>query len=148
MEQSTFWPEEPPANPSQSQDCEEDWMMTVATWPSNFFDLLNEKGPHGWFGRTSLASCHPTEDGTLVPYSGAWANSGTGGPTGSWTLNISEWPSAAAVCLLSDTLETGDHLQQYCLSATACKGILRRAEKRGKALPAMLRHALAKVAGT
>jgi hypothetical protein len=75
------------------------------------------------------------EDGTLEPYSGAWSNSGMGSPTECLTLSSSEWPSDAAVCSLSDTLETGDVPQRFFLSATACKGILRRAEKRGKELP-------------
>jgi hypothetical protein len=65
-----------------------------------------------------------------------------GSPTEFVTLNISEWPSDAAVCSLSDTLETGDVPQRFYLSATACQGILRRAEKRGKKLPDTLRLAL------
>jgi len=47
---------------------------------------------------------------------------------------------------LSDVLETRDVPQKYYLSARACAGILRRAEKRGKALPEMLRVALGAVA--
>jgi hypothetical protein len=43
---------------------------------------------------------------------------------------------------LSDILETGDVPQRYYLSATACKGILRRAIKRAKELPELLRLAL------
>jgi hypothetical protein len=62
------------------------------------------------------------------------------------TLNTSEWPSAAVVCSLSDTLETGAVPQRFFLSAKACVGILRRAEKRGKALPDQLRQALQVVA--
>jgi len=62
------------------------------------------------------------------------------------TLNTSEWHSAAAVCSLSDTLETGDLPQRFFLSATACQGILRRAEKRGKVLPPALEQALQLVA--
>jgi hypothetical protein len=58
------------------------------------------------------------------------------------TLSTSEWPNAAAVCSLSDTLETGDLPQRFFLSATACAGILRRAEKRGKQLPQQLKQAL------
>jgi hypothetical protein len=58
------------------------------------------------------------------------------------TLNISEWPSDADVCSLSDTLETGDLPQRYFLSPRACQGILRRAEKRGKKLPEALFQAL------
>jgi hypothetical protein len=58
------------------------------------------------------------------------------------TLNTSEWPRDAAVCSLSDTLETGDVPQRFFLSEKACQGILRRAEKRGKKLPNALRLAL------
>jgi hypothetical protein len=46
---------------------------------------------------------------------------------------------------LSDTLETGDLPQRFFLSATACQGILRRAEKRGKQLPSALEQALTAV---
>jgi hypothetical protein len=35
-----------------------------------------------------------------------------------------------------------DAPEKYYLSARACEGILRRAERRGKALPPMLREAL------
>ena len=142
MEQLTFLSEEPPASRSASLASEADWMTTVATWPLSFLGLLTESGPDGWFGRTSPASCQATEDGTLVPYSGAWANSGMGGPTECLTLSSLEWPSAAVVCSLSDILETGDLPQRFFLSATACQGILRRAEKRGKVLPAGLLTAL------
>jgi hypothetical protein len=65
-----------------------------------------------------------------------------GSPTEFLTLSTSEWPNAAAVCSLSDTLETGNVPQRYFLSATACAGILRRAEKRGKVLPQQLKQAL------
>ena len=122
-------------------------MTTVATWPSNILGWLTDCGPDGWFGRTSPASCHRTADGTLEPFSGAWSNSGTGSPTECLTLSSSEWPSDAAVCSLSDTLETGDVPQRFYLSATACRGILRRAEKRGKELPEPLRLALEAAAG-
>jgi hypothetical protein len=62
------------------------------------------------------------------------------------TLNTSEFHSAADACLLSDILETGDVPQRFYLSAKACKGILRRAEKRGKSLPQSLAQALEAVA--
>jgi hypothetical protein len=48
---------------------------------------------------------------------------------------------------LSDVLETGPLPQRFYLSQKACAGILRRAEKRGKELPPMLREALEAVAG-
>jgi hypothetical protein len=69
-----------------------------------------------------------------------------GGPTESWTLNGSEWPSAAVVCSLSDILEIGSVPPRFFLSAKACSGILRRAGKRGKALPLALEAALMAVA--
>ena len=147
-EQSTFWSEEHLANLSRSPVSEEDWLTIAATWRSSFLGLLNEHGPDGWFGKTSPASCRAMEDGTLVPYSGAWSNSGMGSPTECLTLSTSEFHSGAVACSLSDILETGDLPQRFFLSATACKGILRRAEKRGKELPMPLLNALTEAART
>jgi hypothetical protein len=73
-------------------------------------------------------------------------NSGMGSPTELWMLNTLEFPSAGVASSLSDTLETGDVPQRFFLSARACRGILRRAEKRGKTLPPPLAHALMAVA--
>src|SRR6185312_1409509 len=104
---------------------------------------------------TSPASCRLTADGTLEPSLGCWQNSGMGSPTEFLTLSTSEWtalpaqfPNDDGVCSLSDILETGDVPQRYFLSAKACAGILRRAEKRGKALPEPLRQALVAVTKT
>ncbi|SUF22572.1 DNA-cytosine methyltransferase [Pseudomonas putida] len=65
---------------------------------------------------------------------------------GFWMPNISAWPNDAAVCSLSQVLEQGSIPSKYFLSAKACAGILRRAEARGKTLPAPLMHALKAVA--
>ena len=56
--------------------------------------------------------------------------------------NISEWPNAADVCLLSQVLEKDSIPQKFYLSGKACAGILRRAETRGKTLPEALEKAL------
>jgi hypothetical protein len=69
-----------------------------------------------------------------------------GSPTEFLTLNILEYPSDGVASSLSDILEAGEVPQRYYLSATACRGILRRAEKRGKELPEALRSALLAVA--
>jgi hypothetical protein len=61
-------------------------------------------------------------------------------------LNTSDWPNGAAVCSLSQILETGPIPQRFYLSPRACAGIIRRAEKRGKELPEQLRMALEAVA--
>ncbi len=149
MQQSTFLLAELPANPSASPDSARDWATRVATSCSPTVRLLAAIGPDGWFGRTSPASCRQTADGTLEPSLGCWQNSGMGSPTEFLTLSTSEWtalpaqfPSDDGVCSLSDILETGDVPQRYFLSAKACAGILRRAEKRGKQLPQPLALAL------
>jgi DNA (cytosine-5)-methyltransferase 1 len=51
------------------------------------------------------------------------------------------------VCSLSDIVETGGVPPNYYLSAKACVGALRRAARRGKALPPLLHQALSQVAG-
>src|SRR5258707_15883061 len=55
-------------------------------------------------------------------------------------------PATGVASSLLDILETGEPPQRYYLSATACRGILRRAEKRGKELPEALKSALQAVA--
>ena len=74
-----------------------------------------------------------------------WQSWGMGSHTGFSTLSGSDWPKDAAVCLLSDILVTGNVPLKYFLSPTACLGILRRAEKRGKTLPEHLKRALMEV---
>ena len=67
-------------------------------------------------------------------------------PGESWMLNSGESPSVAVESSLSQILEDNPH-QKYFLSDRACLGILRRAQKRGKELPAMLKDALEIQAG-
>ena len=146
--QDLMWSsEEAPASPSALPDSEEGWRTLVATWPSDLCSLLVLLRRDGSSGKTSPASCRPDQEGTLVPSSGRWQNSGMGGPTESWTLSTSEWPSDGAACLLSDVLETGGVPQRFYLSPKACEGILRRAGRRGKSLPPMLDAALRAQAG-
>jgi hypothetical protein len=135
-----------PASRSALPACEAVWTTTVATSRSSFADLLNASNLAGLSGKMSPVSCHRAEDGTLVPSSGRWKTSGMVSRTECLTLSTSEFHSAAGASLLSDILETGDLPQRFFLSATACQGILRRAEKRGKTLPTALHHALQAVA--
>ena len=145
--QLTFLSEERLANHSRSPDSERDWLTLVATSCSPIWRLLTDIGPAGWSGRTSPVSCHLTEDGILAPFSERWGNSGMGSPTEFVTLSTPEFHSGAVACSLSDILETGDVPRRFFLSATACRGILRRAAKRGKELPRQLHQALQQVAG-
>ena len=96
--------------------------------------------------------CRIVDEGAHVPrpqtggvHSGeqaerSWA---TGIPSrgGCSTLNTGESPSVAVASHLSQILEA-QPLPKYYLSATACQGVLRRAERRGKELPPILKAAL------
>ena len=147
MQMLMFSLEERHVNPSQSQDSEKDWLILVATSCSPTSLLQTDTSLNGLSGKTSPVSCPADPEGILVPSSGRWGKSGMGGPTESWTHSSLEFPSGAVVCSLLDILETGDVPQRFFLSATACRGILRRAAKRGKALPSALELALRAVSG-
>lgn len=104
--------------------------------------------PPGSLSKTSLAFVPLTEDGTLPPSFEGWRDSGMWGPGGALTLNTSAWPSdgSGSTCSLAEILEP-DVPPKYWLSPKACRGILRRAEKRGRELPTLLREALERRAG-
>ena len=61
-------------------------------------------------------------------------------------LNSGVFPSAEQESFLSRILQANVP-ETYCLSQKACLGILRRASRRGKELPAILRLALERQAG-
>ncbi len=64
-----------------------------------------------------------------------------------WLKGVGGSFSLPCLVSLSQVLESGPVHQRYFLSEKACSGILRRAEKRGKELPAQLRQALQAAAG-
>lgn len=146
MEQLTFWSAEPLANLFPLPVLEKDLKTREEILHLPIAEFLIALDPSGSYGKTCRVSSVATVDGTLVPSSGRWLNSGMGSPTECLTLSTSEWPSAAVVCSLSDVLETGEMPQRFYLSQKACAGILRRADKRGKKLPEQLRQALLMVA--
>jgi hypothetical protein len=63
-----------------------------------------------------------------------------------WLNGVGESFSLPCLVNLSQVLEVADVHPRYFLSAKACSGILRRAERRGKELPEQLRLALAATA--
>ena len=144
--QLTFSLAEPHAKASQSQDSGRDLKTQEGTSHSPLLQWLNDLNPNGLSGKMSPVSCQVIEDGILVPSYLPWGTSGMGGPTESWTLNTSEFHKDADVCLLSDVLEIGEVHQKFFLSPKACRGILRRAERRSKELPQKLLKALRSVA--
>jgi hypothetical protein len=125
------------------------------------FDALKESQPQSFSGRT----CQEFSTQRTTPSDAFWqdlpvksyhySRQGGSGQTrvvclvpkeqsrGAYLMpNISEWPNDADVCSLSQVLETTSIPQRFFLSGKACAGILRRAEKRGKQLPAALHSAL------
>jgi len=147
--QLTFSWAERHASHIQSRGCGKDSQIREGASCSPTWQSLLGSDLGGLSGKMSPVFCPQTEDGTLAPSSGRWANSGMGSRTECWTLNTCEWgdgpePSRSAgdVSSLSDVLETGPLPPRFSLSAKACSGILRRAERRGKALPPMLKAAL------
>jgi DNA (cytosine-5)-methyltransferase 1 len=118
-----------------------------------------------WSGKTSPERSAPTKARTSAPSLKKSAGSRTVTPMflnlqtqngqtlgASWetdglslgeytTRSFGECPSVAVESRLSQILEDNPH-PKYFLSAKACQGILRRAERRGKELPPMLKEAL------
>ena len=142
MQTSIFSLVEPPASRSPLPDFAKDLTTLGAISCSPTLPSLDAMLPGGSCGRTSLAFYRQTLDATLPPSFPGWASAGIGGPTAFSMLSISDWPNDASVCSLSAILETGDVPQRFYLSARACTGILRRAARRGKTLPATLETAL------
>jgi hypothetical protein len=143
--QLTLFAEASPARTSQLPDAGLAWLESAAGFGLSSIEFLQGLGPDGASLKTSLAFYQATEGGILPSSFAGWSNSGMACAGGFLTLNTSEWPSAAAVCSLSEVLEA-DVAPKFFLSAKACQGILRRADKRGKALPHSLRLALEQTA--
>ena len=102
------------------------------------------------FGKTSPEPCQATKEPTSVSSSQVWLTSGRlHKSTPCWTRNTSEAPrndEEEYFSSLSSILQPAkDVPTRYYLSSKAAEGILRRAEKRGKTLPEMLRQALIQV---
>ncbi len=84
----------------------------------------------------------------LTPSSVLLQNSGTGWRGQFLTLNTSAFRNGGSASSLSRILEMCVLPTRFSLTPTACRGILRRAEKRGKVLLERLRLALESVATT
>jgi hypothetical protein len=165
VDELTLWQEDPPAKTSPWLDAVAAWMAAGADCSGTSAVSLMQSLPLGFCGRTSLELSPATTVPTSLPCCGdSPAHSPTcpmagGAPQAWWsdpserqsggclTLAGSEWPNDAAVCSLSQVLEDSVG-PRYYLSPKACAGILRRAGKRGKPLPAYLEKALAQVAAT
>ena len=96
--------------------------------------------PFPWLGVFTMPNggeCLNAESGLL------WLGTSTDSPLAKFylTLNIGEKPRVPNPTHLSEILEPNAD-PKYNLSAKACRGILTRAERRGKQLPPILKTAL------
>lgn len=108
--------------------------------------------------QTSKPSSSPSAPSATVPLMyldlrmgygnllGAYWETVTALPGGSTMPSTGVCPSVVRESTLSQILQANAP-EKYSLSPKACAGIIRRAEKRGKELPSMLREALMEVVG-
>jgi len=113
-------------------------------------ELFENCGQHGHCLKTYRGYSLAEADETSLLSSVKWMSAGIVEHGVCWTHSGSEWPSAeegSSACSLASILEP-NAAPKYFLSARACAGILRRAEKRGRELPEQLRNALSLAALT
>jgi hypothetical protein len=124
----------------------EEWLTPEGTSPLSFSDLQTILNRAGFYGKMCRGSLQALADGTSEVSSLAWQSWGIV-YRGEYSMHkISESRSDAVVSSLSLTLERGNLPQRFFLSPKACAGILRRANRRGKALPELLEKALKETA--
>lgn len=138
--------------------------------PSTLYDLLTRRAVNGSSGKTCRAYSVPVVEEISRPFYPCFPEARLKSPAedlppldlfamldatdtvwhgACWTHSLPEYPdflspypNGGGVCSLSDILETGPVPPKYYLSRTACNGILRRAERRGRELPDALRETL------
>lgn len=160
----TLSPSDHPAKICQSQASVVALLESDQVFSSDAWSCVLRAKPSGLSGRTSLVFSAAQKDRTLpaslkrLQDSALRSRKKAGAIPASvsarsipslglcWTRNGSDLRSGAVACSLSQILEKGAVPTKYYLSAKACRGILRRAEKRGKSLPNRLHRALAQVA--
>ena len=142
---STSSAEASPARISASPAGEPDSTEVAAPSSSSSHESLSLFAPAGFSSRTYPDYFPLTVDEISPSYSRRWPSSGMAFAGECWTLDSSEFPSGAVECSLSDILEP-EVPSRFYLSSRAAKGILRRAEKRGRMLPSHLSAALEAVA--
>jgi hypothetical protein len=105
-----------------------------------------EEMPHSFRQEPLAGGSRESQETTLAGPILVWLVDDTVVRLGQYsTVNFSESRNGGGVCSLSSILET-EVPAKYYLSAKACRGILRRAKKRGKELPIALMNALMDVA--
>lgn len=134
-----------PARTSQLPEDARALLETDRDFTSSLRELLSNLARDGLLLKMSPVFYPRTEDATSRPSFEGWGSSGIAFPGGYLILNSSESPRDGSESSLSEVLET-DPPRRYFLSPRACRGILRRAAKKGKAIPPDLERALRMIA--
>jgi len=142
--QMLLW-EDSPVKTSPLRELARVFLETDQDSSSSLPELLTKLDHECLCLKTSLVFFPAREERTWKLSSERWLNSGMASPTGFLTLNTSESPNDGVVCSLSEVLVM-DAPPKYSLSPKACKGVLNRADARGKQLPVLLRQGLESVA--
>jgi hypothetical protein len=104
-------------------------------------ELSTKLSLRGWSSKTFQDYSLPQGEEILPSSFNGWHSAGMAWGGECLTLKASDLPNDGSVCLLSEVLETQVGVR-YFLSQKACKGIISRAEKRGKVIPEPLKTAL------
>ena len=150
--------EERPARTCRSPESVAEWQRAATpaqASPSSSYALPESFDPDMCYGRTWRVVSTERTPPTSCDSSPRLMNAGILAHGECWTRSMCEWtgwivPSRrdGGVCGLSDVLDgMQPRLLKYFLSPTALRGILRRADARGKALPTLLAAAIAWMLG-
>ena len=141
-EQQTLLSEVAPVKASLSQARGKD-SQELPDSCSNTFERYVNSVHVGLSGRTSQERSQASGGRLTASSCPKWMRSGMVWHGEYWMRSFSAWPKDASVCSLLEVLEPCV-ARKYFLSAKACRGIISRADRRGKPLPKRLRDALEK----
>ena len=122
-------------------------LVQEAGYSGKLQDLWRKRKANTSSSKMSLVCLPVTKDKILGSSLERWPTSGILLDGGCLMLSTSEYPREGVVSSsLADVLVTHQVLPKYYLSPTACEGIIRRANRRGKTLPPVLQEALVRQA--
>lgn len=139
-EQQTLLSEDRLVSPSLSQASEKD-SRELPDSCSNTFERYVNSVHVGLSGRTCQERSQASGGGLIASSCQRWMRSGMVWHGECWMRSFSAWPKDASVCSLLEVLEPCV-ARKYFLSVKACRGIISRADRRGKPLPKRLQDAL------
>ena len=139
--QSTSSQRDFPVKTSVSPASAPDLQEIEAGYSGSLCEFWNSNAPAGFSLRMFPDFCLPTEAEISPSFCIPWTGSGMAWRGEYLMLDTSNSPNNAVECGLSDILEDPVPSRFY-LSPKAARGILRRAEKRGRTLPMPLERAL------